>query len=290
MWTLGQSLINGLLAGGIYSLIAVGITIIFGVMRIVNFAAGSFLVVGMYVTWWGYSLVGVSNYALIPFTLIMMGIIAGVVFKLAMEPVLTKERNAAIIVTVGLSFFLQNLMILIFGSVSLTLPSDIKTTSIKIGEFSVSCPRLIAFAASLLLVILVSNLLNRTSMGRAMRATAESIEISETLGIRTKRVFLYAWILGICLTSLAGLFITPLYYVESAVGSLFRTTPMIAVVLGGMGNIKGAMIGGIVLGLVEALVSIYISSDMGPAGIFVLFTIVLYFFPNGLFGKGERVA
>ena len=290
MWLFGQSLINGILAGGIYSLIAVGVTIVFGVMRIVNFAAGSFLVVGMYITWWGYSLFGLTNYALIPFTLIIMGLTAWLVFKLTMEPILSKDRNAAIIITVGLSFFLQNLMILIFGSVSLTLPSPIKTSSLMLGDFSFSYPKMIAFAASILLVILVSMLLNRTSFGRAMRATAESVEISETLGVYTKRIFLYAWIIGICMTSLAGLFITPLYYVETAVGSLFRTTPMIAVVLGGMGNIKGAMIGGIVLGLVEAFVSAYVSPDMGPAGVFVLFIIVLYFFPNVLFGKGERVA
>lgn len=290
MWLFGQTLINGIMAGGVYALLAVGVTIIFGVMRIVNFAAGSFLVVGMYMTWLGYSLTGFSNYILIPFTLISIAVIAYIIFKLTMAPIINKERNSAIIITVGLSFLLQNLVILIFGSVSLTVPSEIKTNSLAIGTFAISYPRLIAFVVSLLLVVLVSTLLNKTSIGRAMRSTSESIEISEMLGINTRRIFEIAWVLGICLTGLAGLLITPLYYVESAVGILFRTTPMIAVVLGGMGNIKGAFISGIFLGIIEAIVSTYISANMGPAGIFVVFIVALYFFPNGLFGKGERVA
>lgn len=290
MWLFGQTLINGIMAGGVYALLAVGVTIVFGVMRIVNFAAGSFLVVGMYMTWLGYSITGFSNYALIPFTLLSIAIIAYVIFKLTMAPIINTQRNSAIIITVGLSFLLQNLMILIFGSVSLTVPSDIKTTSMAIGTLAISYPRLIAFLVSLLLVVLVSVLLNKSSVGRAMRSTSESVEVSEMLGINTKRIFEIAWVLGICLTGLAGLLITPLYYVESGVGTLFRTTPMIAVVLGGMGDIKGAFISGIFLGIIEALVSTYLSANMGPAGIFVVFLVVLYFFPNGLFGKGERVA
>lgn len=290
MWLFGQTLINGIMAGGVYALLAVGVTIIFGVMRIVNFAAGSFLVVGMYMTWLGYSLTGLSNYALIPFTLVAIAIIAYVIFKLTMAPIINRERNSAIIITVGLSFLLQNLMILIFGSVSLTIPSAIKTTSLELGTLAISYPRLIAFGVSVLLVIFVSLLLNKSSIGRAMRSTSESVEISEMLGINTKRIFEIAWVLGICLTGLAGLLITPLYYVESAVGTLFRTTPMIAVVLGGMGDIKGALISGIFIGIVEAIVSTYLSANMGPAGIFVVFIAVLFFRPSGLFGKGERVA
>lgn len=290
MWLFGQTLLNGVMAGGVYALLAVGVTIVFGVMRIVNFAAGSFLVVGMYMTWLGYSLFGLSNYALIPFVLIGIAVIAYGVFKVTMAPIINKQRNSAIIITVGLSFLLQNLMILIFGSISLTVPSEIKTNSLAIGSLAISYPRLIAFGVSLLLVVLVNILLNKTSIGRAMRSTSESVEISEMLGVNTKRVFEAAWVLGICLTGLAGLLITPMYYVESAVGTLFRTTPMIAVVLGGMGDIKGAFISGIFLGIIEAVVSTYLSANMGPAGIFVVFLAVLYFFPNGLFGKGERVA
>lgn len=290
MWLFGQTLINGIMAGGVYSLLAVGITIIFGVMRIVNFAAGSFLVLGMYMTWLGYSMTGFNNYMLVPFVLLTMAVIAYIVFRISMAPVINQDRNSAIIITVGLSFLLQNLVMLIFGSVSLTVPSKIKTNSLAIGSLAFSYPRLIAFFASLLLVVLVSALLSKTSIGRAMRSTSESIEISEMLGINTKRVFEVAWMLGICLTALGGLLITPLYYVEVGVGSLFRTTPMIAIVLGGMGSIKGAFISGIVLGIIEAYVSTYASANMGPAGIFVLFLVALYFFPNGLFGKGERVA
>lgn len=289
-WLIIQSLINGLLAGGVYALIAVGVTIIFGVMRVVNFASSAYLVVGMYMTWWLYSLTGLSNYALIPLSILLMVVWAYLTFRLAIIPVLNRDRNATIITTVGLTFFLQNMMILIFGKMSLSVPSPIKTTSIGIGEYTLALPRIIAFCTAVLLVLAVSFLLSKTKIGRAMRATSESKEISEMLGINTNRVFAVAWILGIVMTGIAGALITPIYMVETTVGQVFRTTALMSVVLGGLGDIKGAFLGGIILGIVEAYVSSFVNANLGPAGMFIVFLTVLYFMPNGLFGNGERVA
>lgn len=289
-WVIIQSIINGLLSGGVYALVAVGITIIFGVMKIVNFAAGAYLIWGMYFTWLWNVKTGLSPYALIPLVTISMIIFGYVTFKLTVRKVINKGNTSLILITVGLSFFLQNLAETIFGTNPLTVSSSIKNTSFRIGKFTLGYPRLIAFVAVLILVFIVNILLNKTLMGRAMRATSEKPEVAKLLGINTEKVYTFSFVLGVTLAALSGLLITPLYYVSATVGNTFRNAPIMIVVLGGMGSIKGALIGGLLVGIVEQLVSTLVSPDLGTAGICILFLIVLYLKPYGLFGKGGRAA
>lgn len=290
IWLLIQSLINGIFVGGVYALLAMGITIIFGVMRMINFASGAYMMCGMYFTWLGYYLFRVSNYALLPFTIVASAILAYLSFKAALKPIIKKERSAAIIVTVGLSFFLQNIVLLIFGPAPLTVPSSIQYSSISIGSFIIGLPRLYAFIIALIFAIMIQMLLTKTSYGRQMRATSENIEIAEMLGINTDRIFATAWTLGIVLMGITGLIVTPMYLVQSSIGGVFRSTGLMAVILGGLGNTKGSFIGGLILGIVEALVATFVAPDLGPLGMFLLFLVVLYFKPYGMFGKGERIA
>ena len=290
MWYFLQTVVNGIFSGGVYSLIAVGITVIYGVMRMMNFASGAYLMVGMYITYFGYVLTGASNYALIPFTVVVSAIVAWLSFVLTIKPILNRDKTSSIIVTVGLSFFFQNLVILIFGANPLTVPSDIQLSSITLGGFVISLPRLIAFVSSLLLMLVLWILMERTLFGKAMRATSESIEVSEMLGVNTRRVFTVAWVLGICMTTIAGLLLTPVYAIQSSTGNTFRTTGLMAVVLGGLGDIRGAFLCGLLIGVIEALVAGYIDTNMGSLGIFILLLVVLHFRPAGLFGRGERVA
>jgi branched-chain amino acid transport system permease protein len=288
-WLLGQALINGLLSGGVYALVAVGITIVFGVMKMINFAMGEFLMLGMYMTYIGYKISGANTYLLIPFVVVTMTVIALISFKLAIRPVLNKGNTAFILVTVGLSFLILNLAELIFGPDYLTVPSTIKSASLKIGNFTIGYPRLIALLVAFVMVVVVNIILNKTLLGRAMRATSEKPQVAQMVGINTERTYTIAFILGIVLAGVAGLLLTPLYYVNPQAGAIYKTTALIAVVLGGMGNMKGAFIGGLIIGLIEALVGTLIAPDLGPAGIFILFLVVLYYKPQGLFGKGERV-
>lgn len=289
-WMLGQSFINGLLSGGVYALVAVGITIIFGVMKMINFAMGEFLMLGMYMTWIGHTLTGADFYLLIPFVVVSMAAIAYVCFRTCMFPILGKDSSASILVTVGLSFFLFNLCQLIFGPDFRSVPSDIKNTSILLGNFHIGLARLIALAAAFVLVWGVNHLLNRTLLGRSMRATAEKAEVAQMLGVNANRTYAIAFILGIVMAGITGLFLSPLYYIYPQSGAIYKTAPLMAVVLGGMGNIQGAFVGGLLIGVIEGVVGTLIAPDLGPAGIFVLFLFVLYFKPQGLFGRGERVA
>lgn len=290
VWVFFQSLISGILAGGVYALVGVGITIIFGVMKMVNFAASAMLVWGMYFTWIFYSIAGLNCYWAIPFVTICMGIFAWIIFKLVVRPLLGSDQTSFILVTLGLSYFLQNLAEFLFGTDPKSVPSSIKTSSIFVGDYSIGLPRLIAFCVMLLLVIGVYLLLNKTNLGRAMRATSEKPEVAQMLGINTKQTFTVAFMIGVIFAGLSGLLVTPLYYVTSTAGSVFRTTATIACIIGGLGDIKGALIGGLTIGVVEALVTGLIAIDLGPVGVCVALLIVLYLRPQGFFGKGERRA
>lgn len=289
-WVVIQSIINGLLQGGIYALVAVGITVIFGVMKMVNFAMGEFVTLGMYMTWWCYSLTGLSSYTLIPVVLVIVAIIAWGVFHITIKPILGRESTSFILVTFGLSYFIQNAMLIIFGANSLVVESSIKNSSIILGDYVISLPKIIAFCVALCAVVILSFVLNKTSVGRAMRATSENSEIAEMFGINSKRSYTLAFVLGICLAGLAGVLLTPLYFVTTTTGATLKTTGLMIVVLGGLGDIRGAFIGALMVGVVESLVSSLIAADLGQAGIFIMFLIVLYLRPQGLFGKGARVA
>lgn len=290
LWVVVQSIINGILMGGVYALIGVGITIIFGVMKMVNFAAGSYLVWGMYFTYLGYMLFGTNCYILIPFVLICMAAFAFITFRLSIKQVLNTGGTSFILITVGLSYFLQNLAELLFGTTPKTVPSAINTSAIRIGAFSIGLPRFIAFIAMVILVVLVNALLTKTNLGRAMRATAEKPEVAKMLGINTDLTYTIAFIIGVVFAGLAGLLLTPLYYVTPTVGSIFRTSAMMVCVLGGLGDIKGALFAGVIVGIVESLVGTVVSADLGTVAVCVLFLVVLYVKPQGLLGKGERRA
>jgi len=289
-WLIGQGLISGILSGGVYALIAVGLSVVFGVMKIVNFAMGEFLTTGMYVAFVGYMLTGYSAYALIPFVIIVMVAVGSVSFTLAIKPLIKrKDPSSFIMVTVGLSFFLINLVQIVFGADYMSIPSAIKSASIAIGDFTVGVPRLIALCVSIVLVVLLTVVMNRTFLGRAMRAAAENAQVSEMLGINTGRTFNIAFTISIVFAGIAGAMLTPLYYVYPSIGSSYNIFAVVAVVMGGMGNIKGALIGGIMLGIIESVVGALVSTDLGQAAIFALFLIVVYFKPQGLFGKKVRV-
>lgn len=289
-WVFFQSLISGILAGGVYALFGVGITIIFGVMKMVDFSACTQLVWGMYFTWIFYSVTGLNCYWAIPFVILCMGAVAWIVFKVVVRPLIGSDDTSFILVTLGLSYFLQNFAEFVFGADPKGVPSAIKTAALTLGRYSIGLPRLIAFGIMVLLVLAVYFLLNRTKLGRAMRATAEKPEVAQMLGINTKKTFTIAFMTGVVFAGLAGLLITPIYYVTPTAGVMFRTTAYIAVIIGGLGDIKGALAGGLIIGVVEALVTGMISNDLGPVGVCIALLLVLYLRPRGIFGKGERRA
>lgn len=289
MYVIVQSFINGLLNGGIYALVAVGMTIVFGTMKMINFALGEFLTFAMYIAWIGNSFLGLSTYANLPLVVIASAVLAWIVFQVCLKPLLGRDGNAVILCTVGLMYLMQNIFLLIFGSNPKSIPYSLKGQALRLGDFAFSYSRLIAFVAGLILIGLVSLLLNRTTFGKSMKATSEKPEIAQMLGINTNRVFTISYILSIILAGVAGLLLTPLYTISPTTGVTIKQTTMMIVVLGGMGSVKGALVAGLLCGIVEAMVSSLFAQELGMVGIFVLFLFVVYFKPQGLFGKKGRV-
>ncbi len=285
---LGQTIINGLMIGGVYALIAVGLTIIFGVMKIVNFAQGEFLMVGMYVTWLLYKAIGGSPYLLIPPVIVIMFIFGLLLYKIVVKPVVGKGDTAYILLTVGLSIFLQNVVQLIWGANYFSIETTIKTEAIQMGDVSIQLPRLIAFIGAIILVGGLHLFLKKTDIGKAMRATAENSQVASLLGINPSRSFAIAFAIGVVMAGMAGVLLTPMFYVYPRVGQLFGLTAFVVVVLGGLGNITGALFGGLIIGLVEAFTASYVALDLAPVGTFVVFLLVLLLKPEGIFGGGVR--
>ncbi len=285
-----QTLLNGISNGGVYCLVAVGLTMIVGVLKAVNFSQGDCLTLGMYLTYVLQRLTGWDPLVLLVPTaalsmLVGMGLFDGIVY-----PVMGKNKAAFTITTLGISFSLSTALLLIFGANPLTVDSVLKTLTIQLGRFSIAGPRLVSFLIMLVFVAALHVFLKRTDMGRAMRATAESAEISQMLGIDTHRVARMTFSLGIMFAGVAGLLISPTYYLYPSTGGAFNILAMCCVVIGGMGNLIGAALGALMVGILEAFIGTYISIDLSTGAAFVLLILVLLLKPNGLLGKGERIA
>lgn len=293
---MGQTIINGLLIGGVYALIAVGLSMIHGVMKIVNFAQGDLLAVGMYFSYLLYTLMpkgSLPYWLLIPVAMLMF-VFGTLIFKTSISNVIGKGDSNYILLTLGLSYLIQNLLQLIFSPnfLSLDISNQLKYGSVKLasGSLILMTPRLIAFVGAFVFVVLVSYFLSRTDLGRAMRATSENSDIAKMLGVNTKVVYTIAFSLGTVFAGVAGLFLTPMFLISPQIGTTFSTIAMCAMVLGGLGNLKGAMVGGLIIGLVESLTTNYLSLDLTPVAINTVLMLVLVLKPYGLFGKSGRKA
>lgn len=289
-----QVIINGLLIGGVYALVAVGITMIHGVMKIVNFAQGDFLAMGLYFTYAMYALLpqgSLPYWLLIPVGAAMY--LAGCIFfSTTIKKVIGKGDSNYILVTIGLSYIIQNCIQLIFGPdfKSVAVSDELRNGAVVIGGVSLSTARIIAFAAAAAFTVFVNWFLGSTDIGRAMRATSENRVVAESLGIKTSMVFITAFALGTVFAGVSGLLISPIFLLSPKVGSTFSNIAMSAMVLGGLGSIKGALIGGLIIGLVESLSSSYAGVLLSQVAINSVLMLVLIFRPYGLFGKKGRAA
>lgn len=290
LWMLGQSLISGLLMGSIYALLSVGLTIIFGVMKMVNFAQGEFLMVGMYLTYVFSQIFTGNLYVLIVPVAICMFLIGLAIFRISIQRIVGQGGTSFVVLTMGLAFFVECLMQLIFKPDFRSINSPIKETYLVLGDFSMHLPKLIAAGIMIVLVTGVYFFLKKTDLGRAMRTTSENIEVAQMLGVNTNMTFAIAFALGIMFAGITGLLLSPIYFIYPTVGASFKTIAMVVVVLGGLGNIMGALVGGLIVGVLEALIASFIALDLGPVGAFIVLIFVLIFKPDGIFGKGARKA
>jgi branched-chain amino acid transport system permease protein len=281
-----QSLISGILIGGVYALIGIGMTLIFGVMRVINFAHGDILMVGMYLTYLAFSVLGIDPFVSVLLTFPLMFLFGGVLQRVFIHRVLKAVAQNQILLTIGLGLIMSNTVMLIFTSDYKLLTTSYSSSTIQVGGgVSMSTPLLISFLITSAITVALYWFLLKTDTGQAIRATAQDRDAAQLMGINVKRMSVLAFGLGAALAGTAGALISPTYYIFPQVGSVFTLKAFVITVLGGMGSVVGATLGGVLIGITESLSAVYISSGWKDVVVFVLFLLVLLFRPSGLMGK-----
>jgi branched-chain amino acid transport system permease protein len=282
---LPQLLISTVLLGGIYALIAVGLTLIFGIMRVVNFAHGEFLMLGMYLAFWSFTWWGVDPYFILVVAVPLFFAIGLGVYALVMRGVIHASHNVQIFTTVGLSTALQNVaLVLCTGDFRFVRPWE-SSVVVRILGAAFNLSQVIAFAVALLFTLALFAFMKWTHAGRVMRATAQDGEAATLMGINTDRVYRLAFAIGIACVGVAGVLVSPLYSVYPTAGLQFVLLAYVVVVLGGLGDMVGALLGALIVAGVEVIGSYVFGSAWKEVIYFVLFIAVLVFRPAGLFGQ-----
>jgi branched-chain amino acid transport system permease protein len=282
---LWQACVSGVLIGGVYALVALGLTLIFGVMRIINFAHGTLMMLGMYATFFLYSLAGLDPYLSVllvgpAFFLLGVALERGVI-----DPNLGAPESNQLLLTLGVALFLENGALALFSPDYRSIRLPYGSRALLLGDAVVNVPRLVAFGCSIALALGLWLFLRYTDVGKAIRAAAEEREGALLVGIDIRRVYAIAFGIGSAVVAVAGSLVTPFLYVTPDVGDVFNIFAFVIVVLGGMGSFVGALLGGILVGLVESLGAAVLPGSLKQLPIFVLFVLTLLFRPTGLFGR-----
>jgi branched-chain amino acid transport system permease protein len=284
MSAFGQLVLSGILIGSIYALMSIGLTLIFGVLRVVNFAHGEFLMIAMYGAWGITHLLGLNPYVAAIAIVPAMFLFGALVHRLVINPALDKPHLVVVFATMGLSIFLQNVALMLMTADLLDVP-PVFSQSITIGPFYFKAELLLGFLVTILCTVGLQWMIRTTYLGKAIRATVQDGEAAMLMGIPVPRIFLITFAGGSALIGLAACIMLPLFSVFPTVGLNFVLIAFVIVVLGGMGSIEGALLGGICVGVVQSLSSYYVAPAFGQMFFFILFLLVMIFRPNGLLGQ-----
>jgi branched-chain amino acid transport system permease protein len=283
-----QAIVSGILLGGVYSLICVGLTLTFGVMRIINFAHGEFLMVGMYATYFFAQAFHTEAYAALPVVLPGLFAFGVVVYHLLVRPILGAEPLNQMLLLMGFSLVLQNAALAAFSPDARSLQSALSMAKLEAGPIIVSVPKLIAFGASLVITAGLYWLLRATELGRRIRAAASDRETAALMGINVGRVNLLAFGIGVGCLGVAAPLIMPIFYIVPNIGTFFILIAFVVVVLGGIGDFVGALLASFIVAIAESLGALFMPGSTAPVLPFLLFILVLLFKPEGLLGVRAR--
>jgi branched-chain amino acid transport system permease protein len=282
--TIIQLVISGLLIGSIYALMSIGLTLIFGVLRVVNFAHGEFLMIAMYGAWAFSKLLGLNPYIAAIAVVPAMFLFGALVYRLVIGSALEKPHLVVVFATMGLSIFLQNGALMAMTADLRDVP-PIFGRSISVRHIFIKGELLLGFVITLACTIALQWVIKYTFLGKAIRATVQDGEAAKLMGIAVPKIFLITFAAGSALVGLAACVMLPLFSVFPTVGLNFVLIAFVIVVLGGMGSIEGALLGGFCVGVVQSVGSYYVAPAFGQLFFFVLFLLVMIFRPNGLFGQ-----
>lgn len=279
-----QQVVNGLLIGFMYSLIAIGLTLIWGVMNIVNFAHGDFLMLGMFTSFWLYTLYGLDPLFSIPICTALLFVLGMLIYRFIVSKVMKGPMLAQLVVTFGVSIFLANLAVFLWTPDFRLIEKPLLHGTWDFGSFKLSIPKFVSSIGSVIASIFVFFFLRKTKTGKAILATEMDREAALLMGINTERINSLSFAIGAALVGIAGAFLSTYYYIYPQVGGIFGLIAFSIVALGGFGSIEGAFIAGIIIGLAQTLGGFLLDPAYKFAIVFFIYLIVVWIRPQGLLG------
>jgi len=287
METFFQSLVSGVLTGALYAMIGIGLTVVFGVMRIINLAHGEMVMLGMFGAFWGQALWKLDPFVSLAVWTPLMFVAGMLVYRFLLRKIIPGGELNTLLYTAGLSLLIANLALFVWKGDYRTISLSYGMTPIRPFGIAIAVPLAIAFGLALAITAALWLFLARTDMGRAIRATSQNAEAAVLMGVDVEKVAIVTFGLGTALAGAAGVLLAPSLYLYPTVGELLIVKCFVIVVLGGLGSVPGAIAGGILLGVVESMGAVYVSSTYKDGIGFVLFLGVLLYRPSGLFGVGK---
>jgi branched-chain amino acid transport system permease protein len=279
-----QQLADGLLIGLMYSLVAIGLTLIWGVMNIVNFAHGEFLMLGMFTSFWLFTLYGIDPIFSIPICFVGMFVMGMLIYRFIVSKVMKGPMLAQLVVTFGLSIFISNLAVYFWTPDFRLLPATMLQGTWQIGGVALSVPKVAASLGSVIASVCMFFFLKKTKTGKAILATEMDREAAVLMGIDTESINSLSFGIGTALVGVAGAFLSTYYYIYPQVGGLFGLIAFCVVALGGFGSIEGAFIAGIMVGLAQTVGGFYFDPSYKYAIVFMIYLITIWIRPQGLMG------
>jgi branched-chain amino acid transport system permease protein len=281
-----QAILTGVMTGGLYALVAMGLALIFGVMRVVNFAHGAFLMIGMYVAYFLHTSVHLSPYTSFPIVMVVLFALGLATYQLLVRRVMTASHSMQILLTAGLSFVFIGLAQVLLGADYRQLNLPLASQNDHLAGLTFNRAYVASFVVATAVAAALYFLVARTELGLALRAVSQNRASAALMGIRIERVSATAFALGVACAGLGGALLLPVFYTYPTVGEPLQIRSFVIVVMGGMGSIEGAALGGVVLGVAEGLTAYLGSDSYSPIVDFVIFLAVLLVRPSGFFGKG----
>ena len=281
---IGAAVINGILMGGIYTLVASGLTLIYGVLHIINFAHGSLLMVAMFGVFYLVTKLGIDPYLSLIVTMPTMFAMGYVLYKYLIGKLSYGKDENILLITLGLSIVIENLALMFFSGDSRTISMSYSDKMFEVGPLLVGLPKVISFVASMVMCALLGIFITKTDTGRAIRAVAKERMGARLVGIDVDKVFAISFGLGMATLGAAASLLMPIFYISPTTGHVFVMVAFTVVVLGGMGSFLGAVVGGLIVGLTESFGGLYLGESLGQIGISLIFILILLFRPSGLFG------
>lgn len=286
MYNFLEQLINGLRTGSIYALIAIGYTMVYGIAKMINFAHGDVIMVGAYMLYVFAAILGLPSFAAVALTIIVCAILGVTIEKIAYKPLRNSQPITILITAIGMSYFLQSASLLLFKATPIPFASVISVPSLRLGSLTISGVTLVILAVTTVAMILLTLFINKTKAGSAMRAVSEDKGAAGLMGINVNATISLTFAIGSGLAAVAGiLYICQYPSLTPTMGAFPGIKAFVAAVLGGIGSLPGAMLGGIILGIIESLSKAYISTKLSDAIVFGVLVLVLLIKPSGLLGK-----